>query len=175
MTLMPQRWTTFFTMPVGRVAVVALLLALASGETAYGQLRGAGNERLALRGIGPINVVIGVDEESVAHGLTEEALQAAVELQLRRNGVPLLESDTNHLVVNIGVIDAELFGFIIQTYFRQAAAVISSNQVGNYITWHREHFGYVSLERDLRDTVRENISQHIDIFSNDYLAVNPQP
>jgi hypothetical protein len=37
MTLMPQRWTTFFTMPVGRVAVIALLIALASGEMAYGQ------------------------------------------------------------------------------------------------------------------------------------------
>ena len=45
---MPQRWMTFFAMPVGRVAVVALLIAIGYGERAYGQI----SERETLRGVG---------------------------------------------------------------------------------------------------------------------------
>ena len=68
-------WMTFFTMPVGRVAVVALLLALASGERAYGQSEL--DQRESLRGGGQFYVVIdGIDEAERNIGLSEEGLRA---------------------------------------------------------------------------------------------------
>ena len=64
-------------MPVGRVAAVALLLALASGETAYGQAIRANDQRESLRGASPFRVVIGgIDEDARNIGLSEEGLRA---------------------------------------------------------------------------------------------------
>jgi hypothetical protein len=73
--------------PNTRIAVVvALLIAVAYGQRAYGQTFA----QESLGEVGPVRVIIeGLDEHATGIGLSEDGLQATVELQLRRNGVPL--------------------------------------------------------------------------------------
>jgi hypothetical protein len=171
---MPQQWTTFFTMPVGRVAVVALLLALAGGETAYGQ----DFERESLRGIGPVRVVIEVlNEDATGIGLSEAGLKASVELQLRRNGVPLEENILNpYLYVNVGVAGRNPpIVASVDVSLLQAAVLNANEQIHVVSTWREGATASRSFVDSARDIIRARISEFVDIFSNDYLTVNPQP
>ena len=160
-------------MPVGRVAVVALLLALASGETAYGQT--VEQERESLRGIGTVRVVIQLNEDATGISLSEAGLEAAVELQLRRNGVPLTELP-NAPSVRVSVlahrgsrtvyssVRVELSQHLLSTRGRLPA-----------ITWFRNSLVWGPSGSEGPDYIRDKISEYVDIFSNDYLTVNPQP
>jgi hypothetical protein len=131
---MPQQWTTFFTMPVGRVAVVALLLAVASGETAYGQ----DLERESLRGIGPVHVVIEtLNEDATGIGLSQAGLEAVVELQLRRNGVPLTETmGFNYLYINVLVLNTNPpLASTVRMEVNQPATLLSNRTTHVVPTW----------------------------------------
>ena len=174
MTLMPQRWMTFFTMPVGRVAVVALLLALASGETAYGQ----DLQRESLRGIGAVWVVIEtLGEDATGIGFSEAGLKASVELQLRRNGVPLTELATApFLYVNTLVIRSNPAIFsTVSVKLNQPVTVDANRQSRTLTTWDNAFLSVRSSADLTRDWIRDRISESVDVFSNDYLTVNPQP
>jgi hypothetical protein len=180
MTLMTQRWTTFFTMPVGRVAVVALLLALASGETAYGQTITSNGERESLRGLGPVWVEIVASNLADAEeiGFSEAGLRAAVELQLRRNGVPLANRTAEPvLYVTVGVTNADDYPAILYSV-ELHQPVVTMTSTPEYLllaTWRATGYGAFSNAQVARDNIRDSLSQFVDIFSNDYLAVNPQP
>jgi hypothetical protein len=92
--------------PNTRIAVVvALLIAVAYGERAYGQ----NLEQESLREVGPVQVLIEtLDEDATGIGLSEAGLQATVELQLRRNGVPLgAEVSRPYLYVNVVVVSSD--------------------------------------------------------------------
>ena len=173
---MPRRWATFFAAAVGRVAVVVLLLALASGETAYGQ--SAEQQRDSLAGIGSVRVIIQpLSENGKAIGLREDGLKALVELQLRRNGVPVTElPDSSFLYVNVLVLDRDTpIVSTISVALRQRVIRLANRRSQFATTWEAAITARRSSADRTRDFIRDTISEEVDVFSNDYLAVNPQP
>jgi hypothetical protein len=90
--------------------------------------------RNSLRGIGPVRVVIMddnlVDAEEI--GLTHDRLEAEVELQLRRNGVPLTNETTSYPVlyvtVSVGNEEVGFRIFYVTVELHQGVVTMTSTQ-----------------------------------------------
>ncbi len=137
--------------------------------------KGAANsQRDTLEGLGPIRVVVNSDAER--DGLTEQILQTAVELRLRQNDIPLDEdaSFDRYLYVNVNTVvnDTGLYAYAVQVALKQRAS-LSNGFTVRAATWDTGYVGMVG-KNNLR-TVREDVLDLVDRFSNDYLAVNAAP
>ena len=136
-----------------------------------------------LRGLKGFSVIIGeLHDEVTQAGLTKSILKTDVELKLRKAGIRVLTKDerffTLGLVGRLSVSVNALKTTSPPHTFVYCAAVkllqdviLSRNRVKTLaITWDS---GFVGVTPDLRD-VRENTSNLVDMFMNDYLAVNPK-
>jgi hypothetical protein len=73
-----------------RIPGVCVAFVLLVSGVAYGQTTSREEGRQSLRGVGSIEVIVAdLASDVTGIGLSESELQALVELQLRRNGVPV--------------------------------------------------------------------------------------
>ena len=81
-----------------------------------------------------------------------------------------------YLYVNVLVIsDTNPVAYNVRVSFRQRASLLANGQEATVATWTKSAMGKMSSRNRARDAVRDDIRGFVDIFSNDYLTVNPQP
>src|SRR5260370_38615777 len=103
----------YFALPRGvsptmRATIVSVLLLLTGALTASAQPES--HERAALRGVTAVGVVVEqLDAEVKGSDLTNEQIQAYVELRLRKAGIRVLDQSSvtlNYLYVNVNAVKA---------------------------------------------------------------------
>ncbi len=158
-----------------RTLHLATLVAIALAGFA---IPATAQERDNLTGIGSIIVVVEtIGSDAERDGLRRTMVQTAVELRLRRNGIPVADAAPSALFVAVNTLrHSELDGayaFCVKVRLVTAVQVEATGRtvVGATI-WSVNAVGLVgtSNARTLRDSVLELVDQ----FSNDYLAVNPR-
>ncbi len=138
------------------------------------------SERETLRGLKGFYVLIEELDDIKQAGLTK-SIKTDVELKFRKAGIRVLTRDevfltpgTPRLYVNVTSIklkSARAFIFSVRVAFEQEV-ILSRNRsiMTTGITWGQS---YLQISPDLQD-VREVVSDLVDEFMNDYLAVNPK-
>jgi hypothetical protein len=135
-----------------------------------------------LTGLPGVRVVIGpIKPEVVKYGLTERAFQTDVELQLRRNGVKVLNAEEwiatpgqpYIWVEPLIVIDGQQYVVGINVELMQNVRLVTNPRfVLSACTWHRRSIGSGGLL--YIQSIRRQVKDKIDEFLNDYLAANPK-
>ena len=156
--------------------VVGFAALVAAQDTALDLLER--DERDSLTGIRPIKVVVeGMQAGAERDGLTAQLLQAAVELRLRLNGIPLSDGALPYLYVRVNTMKLSTmpnYVYCIDVAFKQAVQIVTTGRlVVRATTWERGSVGIRPAD-ELRG-VRDRVLDYVDEFSNDYLAVNPLP
>ena len=138
-------------------------------------------ERESLRGLEGVSVVIEEMTPQVEDdGLTKAELKQEVELRIHKAGIQVLpEQDATvpgsaYLYVNINLIKTGigLYVYASRVALKQELVLPREPLMEFYAaTWEIAGVGTVGIN-NLRGIV-ENISEHVDRFVKDYLAVNP--
>jgi hypothetical protein len=145
------------------------------GEDAY--------QRDTLKGLPGVYVsVVVADEELKELGLTRQAIQKKMELELRKAGIRVLtvkDYEEAHqlptLTLWLSVRDYEERGVVVSRWLRlqQRVVLMPSQKVAGAYTW--ELGGPLLYERhQLAFICEEGLALHIEAFANDFLTVNPQ-
>ncbi len=134
-------------------------------------------QRDNLTGIGPIRVVIeDLRPDIEVEGLTRTMLQTAVELRLRRNGVPLADSVSLFLYVRVNAGRRQgsgMFAYSTDVQLNTPVEIIATGRTANTATiWSHSEVGTVGADKVRQ--IRDSLLDYVDRFSNDYLAVNPR-
>jgi hypothetical protein len=154
-----------------------LLAVVVVGCAAFGMasgVRGDEHERKTLRDAGPFKVdVVQLTKSAVQHGLNHDAIDAAVELRLRRNGVKLDDKATHFLVVSAQhwSLSSDVTVWTIELKFSQPVTVRANGELTLAPTW-QEGRDVVCLSSESRIKVSDAIDGLVDQFTNDYLAAN---
>jgi hypothetical protein len=115
-------------------------------------------------------------------GLTEQQLQTDVELKLRQNGIKVLTREESfsapgspylYLNVNVVISDRVLSPYNISLQLKQNVILSRDNICCKGITWEKGGTG-IAGEAALVESVRGLVKDVVDMFINDYLAVNPK-
>lgn len=147
---------------------ISLLLFLISGSVS------ASDSGLKVQPETKIFVLVEkVEKESVKFGLTKELIVNKVELQLRRNGIPVGSMEDGlksgiYLYVNCGVTGN---AFSINVDFERDVKYFVGNDVHS-VTASTYHLGGQGIHNNDSRWVIENILNFIDTFSNDFLRSN---
>jgi len=134
--------------------------------------------RETLRGLKGIQVLV---EPITLAGLTESTLKTDVELKLRKAGIRVLTEDEwlktpgyPYLYVNVTAIELKSpreFIYSVNVAFKQDVILSRNRSIETTgVTWDVSSLGINSKLR----YVREVVSDLVDKFMNDYLAVNPK-
>lgn len=140
-----------------------------------------------LRGVNPI--VIFEDEENL--GLSKEAFQAQVELELRKVAVKIISDtdpnlssdDVGTLMVMLGVDKTveingtPIYSFSFSVCLYQFVELIRNPKIRTRAaTWPLVHISeyLVVREKDVEQTIQNTLTKKMNIFINDYLAANPK-
>jgi hypothetical protein len=132
-----------------------------------------------LTGFAGVFITIGdIDPKAVADGLVGADLKTSVELELRKNGIPvddttathgLLEVETNMLKLSDGS-----YSYSIGVNLEEVAILNRPSPVKAFVeTWRRGVTGYVPLD-NMPSVASAEILKLVDLFANDYLAQNPK-
>lgn len=164
-----------------RYAVLVMLVVLSCGNLAVVHAA-EWNQRETLRGLPGVGVlVLSIEPDATADGLSEEAVQTAVELILRASGIRVLSESEQfgvpsapRLYVNIDTIKIRgAYSLSIDLTLTQMVQLLTAgNKVVFAHTWMRSWHGDVG-----RNNLRQVISGVEDLvrnFANDFLAVNPR-
>jgi hypothetical protein len=140
-------------------------------------------ERESLAGLpGVVVVVETITPEVQAEGLTEEAIQAAVESILQSSGIRLfieskkLKVSSNpwlYVQPNIGKGGPYYFYNVSLRLIQEVASVHGRQHTMPATTWEGNTAGIVN-DNDLRDVILDAIERWTKIFANDFLTVNPR-
>ena len=162
------------------VMVIVMVLTCLDLSTAQA---GATYERESLAGLpGVVVVVETMLPEAQADGLTEEAIQAAVEGVLQSSGIRIFfesktvkESSHPWLYVqpNIGIGGPFYFYNVSLRLIQEVSSVHGRQYTMAATTWQGNTAGIV-YNNDLRDVIIDVIERWAKIFANDFLAVNPR-
>jgi hypothetical protein len=138
--------------------------------------------RQTLRGLDGVHVVIEfVNPEIVGDGLTQDRLQADVELQLQEAGITVLSEAENQttpgrplMYMNVNIlkykyIPAYIYNIRLELV-QDVYLVRSSNVKIGGVTWSINTAGIVPKLNDIK-TSMENL---VDYFAKAYLSANPQ-
>jgi len=165
-----------------RFTLMAMIMALACLDLSTAQAR-APYERESLRGLPGVVVVIEkITPEAQADGLSEEAIQAAMELILQSNGIRILiESDALqvfshpwlYLVPNIGKAGPYYYYNVSLRLIQEVLPVQGRQHRMAATTWEGNTAGIVT-NNDLREVILEVIDKWAKAFAADFLAVNPR-
>ena len=151
---------------------VLFMVLLVSVPFSFGQ----SSDVLTLRGLQAIGVVVeGLTSEGRRTGLTSQQIKTEVELQLRKVGIRVDESVREFVYVNVNIVEAgdiDHFVYSLELSVEQPVTFERDSSSLVAITWTQGYVGIISQER-ARNTIRESIHYLVDIFINDYLAVNP--
>ena len=135
--------------------------------------------RETLRGLKGFYVLIEKLHDDIKQaGLTESILKTDVELKLRKAGIRVLTEDdmyltpgTPYLHVSVNAFKSRSFVYCVKVSFRQDVILSRNRSVEtSAVTWIQSFLG---ISSDLRP-IREVVSDLVDQFMNDYLAVNPK-
>lgn len=144
------------------------------------------DDKETLRGLNGVLVVVEkLNPSAERDGLTAEQLRVDTELRLRKAGVRVLSqkecamderSPYLYVAVNLRTERAPLEGayiFSISVELLQEVYLRGNAYAKTHATtWSTESVGSVG-QHNLRQ-VREAVGNYVDIFLNDYLAVNPK-
>jgi hypothetical protein len=164
-----------------RYIVMTMVMALTCLDLSTTHAR-APYERESLRGLPGVVVVIeAITPEAQAEGLSEEAIQAAVELILESSGIRILiESDALkvfshpwlYVVPNIGKAGPYYYYNVSLRLIQEVSSVHGRQNKLAATTWEGNTAGIVA-NNDLRAAILEVIERWTKAFANDFLAVNP--
>ncbi len=140
-------------------------------------------KRDALKGLEGVYVLIEpIRSEAQEDGLTDDLLQTDVELQLRKAGIRVLTKEecfetpgAPYLYINVNTVkfkNLELYSFNIKIELTQYIHLERDPTITIPAdTWSVGMVGSV-VASQIKSFVRENLSNLVDKFLNDYLAVN---
>src|SRR5580765_1920887 len=165
-----------------RYIVMAMILLLTDLDLSMAQAR-ATYERESLAGLpGVVVVVETITPEAQAVGLTEEAIQAAVERILLSSDIRIfLESKTSkvsshpwlYVQPNIGKGREYYFFNVSLRLIQEVSSVNGRQHTMAATTWQGNTAGIVN-NNDLNDVILDVIERWTQIFANDFLTVNPR-
>lgn len=167
------------------VAVVVIPTVWSAGQATKSipQVKYAYKQRDTLRGLEGVQVIV---ERPIpgaeGDGLTKQALQTAVELQLRQQGIKVLSQEESLLTpgwpyLNVSVtlvgIDKPIVAATISVQLKQGVFLRRAPSVTcTAATWDRA--GTVIVGRYNLRTLRDDINDLVAMFINDYLTANPK-
>jgi len=140
-------------------------------------------KRSTLRGLhGVALFVMGPGVEIEKYGLTESQIRTDVELKLRQSGVKVLSSKERYEMPGsplFGIFalvhkwpDSDVFSVHVYAKFTQEVVLERNRSIlCNATTWETFPVGAVFSSGELQD-VRRMVKDHVEEFSNDYLAAN---
>ena len=156
---------------------VVVLAAVVMGCAAFGMAAGARGdeyERKTLRDVGPFKVVVLKPGDSALQpGLTYDAIETAIELRLRRDGIKLADKSSAYLEVSVavGTLRPDLTLWKLNVEFLQPATLRGSGELAIASTWREDRVSFCRPS-EMRGEVMETIDGFVDQFINDYLAAN---
>jgi hypothetical protein len=156
---------------------VVLLTALALTE---GFCSAATKDAIeTLRGIQRVKVLIErLDSDATNYGITESELRTQAELELRRTGIRVADSDdllAPTFYINLNIIRKDGFhAYHLEAELDQDVFLIRSPTIKAYGvgTWSSAFLGVAF--RDVAVAVRTDLARVLERFLNDYLSVNPK-
>jgi hypothetical protein len=117
-----------------------------------------------------------LDENSRALGVTDASLQTQVELNLRRNRVPVLTPEEWVDTIGSPILQVELIAasdasglrYHLSVSYREVARLFRKPEGFGYATvWEREQW---NLTRGSRDQALNGLEDYCNQFCNDFLA-----
>jgi len=134
-------------------------------------------ERATLKGVSAFSVVVeGLDPDLERYGVTKKQLQTAVELRLRKAGLPVRDGVTlPYLYINVNSLihDDGTASISIRVEFKQAVRLERDPTLSTMATtWDAGGVASYGVRR-LREIVNY-IGDFVDQFVNDFLAMNPK-
>ena len=157
--------------PAYRQAVLAAMILLGAAASGLAQ---SDDEREYLADLREVNVLVEeLPPEVEAAGLTRDAVEAAVEERLRERRVPIGRSRlAGDLYVRIGTHRGTtgLYAYFTRVSLQQLVTIEGNRQRALVDTWDLESLGMVG-EGNLPQ-VQQVVLQIVDVFIDDYFAVN---
>ena len=135
-----------------------------------------------LTGLQGVRVLVeGLRPSETMYGLTEEALKATVELQLRQCGIKVLPPDESlspYLFVYPKIVSldeiAMVAGNISLELIEEVFLGRDTTKSFWGVTWNRQRT-MLAGKKEVREQVLERLEDLTDMFINDYLEANPKP
>ena len=160
------------------VIIVLTGLGFVSGVPVWAEQMTVEKERNSLRDIGPVLVQFSsLDEDASTIGLTEDGVRRTVELQLQANGVPV-DVESNSLApllfIRLMVLGPSPWGVYLNVELLQVSSILANQEIRRRRTWDRGIQGRYPTAASASQAIRDALSNLVEIFSNDYLTVNPQ-
>ena len=123
-------------------------------------------------------VVEDLTKDAIEAGLTRKQIQTDVELKLRQEGIRIRSTPVDaFLYVNVNILkilDGSMLAHSIAVELKQGVSLKRNPKILILATtWSKKMTGYAG-ERVFVSRMRQNVSDLIDIFLNDYLAANPK-
>jgi len=164
-----RRAISLFWMIAAACCAASPSLVFAQGRLPTGKLVPTDAETLV--GVSETHVLV---EETLIADLPAEAIRASLELQLRKNGVPVSKTDKCYLWVQVTALHdlkepTSACSIVVQ--FRQQVTLPNGNRCFAS-TWNRAFVGKYG-DRVIAVEVKRILSDFVDIFSNDWLEANP--
>ena len=163
--------------------IVMVIVMVITGLNLSTVQAGTTYERESLAGLPGIVVVVEkLIPEVQADGLSEEAIQAAVEGILQSSGIRIfIETKTFkvssnrwlYVQPNIGKGGPYYFYNVSLRLIQEVASVHGRQYTMAATTWQGNTAGIVN-NNDLRDVILDVTERWTKIFANDFLAVNPR-
>ncbi len=161
------------------VAVAVMLLISPCVNAEY-----VSEQKETLRGIEGVGVLVEHLEPGIKQlGLTRKILQTDVELKLRLAGVKVLSLEESfktlrgailYLYINTIPIRSDvIFIYNASLHLKQFVNLRTKEDTSTYaVTWAESSTGYAGKEV-IKEVLRRITKDKVDMFLNDYLAVNP--
>jgi len=172
---MPRVVVAALMLPLGGVIIATYAFAQDKTRAKTETLE---RDRVSLRNLPGVYLVVGqLSADLERDGLTTESLRTAAELRLRRAGIRVLteeQSNGNFLSVEVFELkksDGEFYAYSINVEFYQPMRLDrdpSLRVMGT--TWARRMVGLIGVNK--LPQMRDNVSEAVDTFSNDFLAEN---
>lgn len=163
-----------------RKILASTALVMFAATRAMGQAAPLIDDEFALRGIGPLKVVIDVPPTARGAQLYPSQLRTQVELRLRQAGVLVASAETvgvPFLSVLVNVTDpaATVQAYSVRVSLHQGVRLIRPpNTIVEGSTWQSaEAVGYAAPDR-IAAFVRQALGNAVDEYINQWLAANPR-
>jgi hypothetical protein len=164
-----------------RYIMMAMIMVLTCLGLSLAQAR-APYERESLAGLqGVVVVVERMTPEAQVHGLSEEAIQEAVEGILVSSGIRIfVESKTAkassnpwlYVQPNIGKGESLYFYNVSLRLIQEVSAVHGRQHTMAATTWEGNTAGVVGISSNLREVILDVLQAWVKTFASDFLAVN---
>lgn len=168
-----------------RLTRAFLVTVLSCSWLISGSVSAQNHQKETLRGLKGVHVLIEtIARDAQRDGLTRSSLQTDVELKLRTAGIRVVTSEERFeepgwpsLYVNVNALASSTgnsYAYSIRVGLDQEVSLWRKPTIrATATTWISASVGIVGVNR-MRAAVRESVSDQVDEFLNNYLAVNPK-